>query len=156
MSDAIAAAERIQAAMIAATPAFPRYGYYVKTGLAGYGPDLDENDYPAMSWESLASEVASELSAMADFAMEGAYLAGDVEGDYQRAWQEFKRSESLAMLAAELDSERANAPLYTGRPELWHATIYSIVSARFPLDVSDNTRLYVWECSTEDPGEEDE
>jgi len=139
-------AEEAQKRMLTALPAFPEFGYYVKTGLSGYGPDLEPDDMPARSWESVASEIAWELIQAADYAMEGAYIAGDTEGDYERAWKEFKRSEFLASVAQELNNERANAPLYAGRPELWHATIHSIITARFPLDISDNTRLYVWEC----------
>lgn len=147
-------AEEAQARMLAALPEFPQYGYYVKTGLAGYGPELDESDMPAPTWESVANYIYSELGYAADSAMENAYTAGDTEGDYERAWKEFKRSENLGALAAELDNKRAKAPLYAGRTKLWHATIYSIINARFPLDISDNTRLYVWECEENPDSEE--
>lgn len=143
-------AEEVQARMIAALPDYPQFGYYVKTGMAGYGPDLDETDMPAGSWEGAASEISEELGRAAAFAMEGAYIAGDMEGDYERAWKQFKLSEDLAAKAMAFDGKRADAPLYAGRPELWHATIYSLITNTFPLDIGDNSRLYVWECE-EDP-----
>lgn len=142
-------AEEVQARMIAALPEFPRFGYYVKTGLTGYGPDLDESDSPAGSWEGVASEISEELHHAADFAMEGAYIAGDMEGDYERAWKQFKLSENLNVKAMEFDNKRAETPLYAGRPELWHATIHSMITNEFPLDISDNSKLYVWETIVE-------
>jgi len=42
-------AREAQERMIAALPVFPRWGFYVKTGLAGYGPDLEPDDMPAAS-----------------------------------------------------------------------------------------------------------
>lgn len=72
----IRAAEESQAQMLAALPTFPAYGFYVKTGLAGYGPDLDETDTPCMSWDDVASLIADELDQAADFAAEGASFTG--------------------------------------------------------------------------------
>lgn len=164
--------ERVQARMIAALPEFPRYGYYVKVALAGYGPDLDAEDMPATSWEDVASQIVSELNHMAEFNGEGSdigftaaetHYAGYQRGDdgivqavdaYHEALADLTRSRELSDMAANFDNERANAPLYAGRPDLWHATIYNLITEHFPLDVSRNSRLYVWEC-TEDPGTEE-
>jgi len=173
----IAAAEQAQARMLAALPEFPRWGFYVKTGLAGYGPDLDENDWPAMSWEDVALQVAEELGHMAEFNAEGASaLAGQAREAYEptmaspetvsaKAWADiaytYHEADTARRLADDLDTLRLNfenlareedpAPLYRGRPELRHARIWDLITEQFPLDVShNNSRLYVWEC-TEDP-----
>jgi hypothetical protein len=219
--EAVAKAEAAQARMLAALPDFPRFGFYVKTGLAGYGPDLDENDFPATSWESVALELAQELSFMADFNDQGASaLADEARTIYDQArehvqpwrpvrvvaivtprslrervaervtdawralrghqpelvpepegpdWQgiadTYHDADEADRLADELSTLAANftnlanaddpAPLYQGRPELRHARIWDLIGEHFPLDVSDNTRLYVWECA-EDPGDEPE
>jgi hypothetical protein len=175
----IAAAEAAQARMLAALPDFPQYGFYVKTGLAGYGPDLDESDYPAQSWEDVAHQVAWELNTSADFNAEGASALADqareaydrergahdearADADWRGIAETYHDADEARRLANELDSLRTDfenlakelnpAPLYQGRPELRHARIWDLLTSRFPLDVSDNTRLYVWECE-EDPGE---
>ena len=157
-------AETEQARILAALPAYPQYGYYVKTGLAGYGPDLESEDYPVTDgWEALADVIAEELRNAADYAYDGASIAGDqadeqysrVDSDgstvaaldlYRDAWHAFKQSGELRTLAATFDNSRKDAPLYAGRPDLWHATIYDLIGRHFPVDVYDHSRLYVWEC----------
>jgi hypothetical protein len=177
----IAAAEAAQARMLAALPDFPQFGFYVKTGLAGYGPDLDENDYPARSWEDVAHQVAEELSFMADFNAEGASALADQAreahdearevfrlyasvADYQGIADTYRDADDARRLADELGTLAANfsnlakelnpAPLYQGRPELRHARIWDLIS-QLPVYVSDNLKLYVWECE-EDPGDPDD
>jgi hypothetical protein len=179
----IAEAEAAQARMLAALPDFPQFGFWVHTGLAGYGPDLEPDDYPARSWEAVASQIAWELNSAADFQAEGmsaladqAREAYDQGREYFRlhaqmrpGWQDiaemYHDADKARRLADELgtlgqnfsnlsDADNA-APLYAGRPELRHARIWDLIERHFPLDISDNSRLYVWICE-EDPGDEPE
>jgi hypothetical protein len=164
-------ANEAQARMLAALPPFPQYGFYVKTGLTGYGPDLDESDYPADSWESVATDIASELREMSEFNWTGA------DAEFESAERLYANDERLGaadtyhsaltahMLSRELDIMAQNfanlanadnpAPLYAGRPELRHARIWNLITENFPLDVSYNSRLYVWECEEAPDTEED-
>jgi len=176
----IAAAQAAQEAMIAALPFFPRYGFYVKTGLAGYGPDLEPDDMPAASWEDVALQIAYELGNAADFSAEDASTQADqARAAYDQAnrvrnsgpypWQHiaeaYHEADEARRLADELDNLKTEfealaeaddpAPLYQGRPELRHARIWDLVSEQFPLDISHNSRLYVWE-GEEDPGNGDD
>jgi len=175
----IAAAEAHQARIVAMLPDFPQFGLYVHTGLAGYGPDLEPDDYPARSWEDVASQIAWELRSAADFNVEDASaMADQAETAYSEArehWRLYARSgnwqaiaetyhdaDKSRRLASELDTLAANfenlsdagnpAPLYQGRPELRHARIWELIGEHFPLNISYNSRLYVWECD-EDPGD---
>jgi len=172
-------AREAQERMIAALPVFPRWGFYVKTGLAGYGPDLEPDDMPAASWEDVAGQVAWELRSAAEFSHEGAIIRADqareaydrarsdyyvriqagnwqaVADGYHEAWADLRLGWELDDLAAtfEVLAETENpAPLYQGRPELRHARIWDLLQ-QFPYGISRNSRLYVWECE-EDPGEE--
>jgi hypothetical protein len=175
----IAAAQAAQEQMLAALPDFPRFGYYVHTGLAGYGPDLEPDDYPARNWEGVASQVAWELRSAAEFNHEGATAeAGQARATYQyasysqdtretadwraiaeqyhEAWADLALSWNLDNLAADFENlADADNPalLYEGRPELRHARIWDLLG-RFPYDISHNSRLYVRECE-EDPGEQE-
>jgi hypothetical protein len=118
---------------------------YVKHGLAGYGPDLDEYDEGSDSYTDAAYVIAEELSRAADSAEELAHSLGDEE-QFAEAWQEHVRSEELAVLAANFSPDRANAPLYKDNPELWETTIRELTEATFPVAVSKYGRLYVWEA----------
>jgi len=165
----IAEAEAAQARMIAALPEF-----WVHTGIAGYGPDLEPDDMPARSWEDVASQISWELDQAADFQAQGASAMADQARDayehrqyvcweaiaetYHDADEASRLADELAILKRTFDSlsdADSTAPLYEGRPELRHARIWDLISGKFPLDISDNSRLYVWECE-EDPGEEPE
>lgn len=167
-------ADESQARMLAALPAFPQYGFYVKTGLAGYGPDLDESDMPYISWEDIASAIATEFRDMAEFNGQGASataetaetLYNDPVADaritaleyYRDAWKTLKLAEELDNMAMNFDNLAKTedvAPLYQGRPELRHARIWNLITEQFPYDVSYNSRLYVWECEEEPDTEED-
>ena len=172
----IAEAQAAQARMLAALPDFPQFGFYVHTGLAGYGPDLEDGDYPARSWEDVASQVAWELRSAADFSHEGATAQADQAKEayeaaqrgedgvvaaadlYHEAWTALRLSWELDNLAANFENlanAESPAPLYQGRPELRHARIWDLLTSQFPLNISHNSRLYVFECE-EDPGEEPE
>jgi hypothetical protein len=55
-----------------------------------------------------------------------------------------------------LDSKREEAPLYKDNPALWESTLQRLINENFPLDVSHNSRLYVWDCIEHDDSEEEE
>ena len=98
----IAEAQAAQARMLAALPDFPQFGFYVHTGLAGYGPDLEDGDYPARSWEDVASQVAWELRSAADFSHEGARVLAD---QAKEAYEAAQRGEDGVVAAADLYHE---------------------------------------------------
>lgn len=119
---------------------------YVKVGITGYGPDLDESDEPFDDVAALCSAIVWEINdTIGRLADEWSMLKaiGDAEG-YMAARE---LADSLEILAANLNYERrAQAPLYrTNRAKL-DGTMLGIVDATFPLDVDvdGNHRLYVW------------
>lgn len=119
---------------------------YVKTGLAGYGPELDEYDEGPETYADAAYVISEELSRAADSAYELAHAVGDL-GEYETAWQEIVRSEELAVLAANFSPSRRFASLYQGKAGLWESAVRDLVNANFPVDISPHDRLYVWEAS---------
>lgn len=155
--------EQAQMRMTAALPEFPRYGFYVQTGAAGYGPELSPEDLPAGSWEEVASEIAARLAETAELNYQGACAEAESAEEYYRAgnhtnalqlyrgaWQETLLTqdlEALSMNFARLADSENPAPLYEDRPELRHARIWDLIRENFPLTVSHNSRLYVWEAT---------
>ena len=117
--------------------------YYVKIGLAGYGPDLDPEDEP-YALEDLDYVLSNELSRAADYAEETAHALAEM-GDFEGAWKEHVRSGSLAIHAANFSPDRRDAPLYSGDLPKWLETVKSQLEA-FPLDIGNYERLYVWEA----------
>jgi hypothetical protein len=130
---------------------------HVASGLAGYGPDAaDSNGFIVThNVRETAEAIRDELNAWADVAYEAAEALAD-SGDYEQAWTEHKRSQALETLRMNLDSKREEAPLYKGKPELWEATLWRLINENFPLDVSHNSRLYVWDCIEDDAETEEE
>ena len=120
--------------------------WYVKHGLAGYGPDLDEEDEPS---EEPEFEISSLLERDAESAEELAHSLAD-DGRFEDAWREHARSEELANIAANFNPDRASAPLYVDNAPLWRETVARMIGETFPLDVSESERLYVWEANEED------
>lgn len=176
----IRAAEAERERQVAALIDFPEFGFYVHTGLAGYGADLEPDDMPARSWEDVASQIAWELSSAADFLYEGVSITEgqarelydvvnanpDADADaWKQVAEQYHEADDDRRLAGELDNLRGTfevlarsenpPPLYDGHPELRHARIWDIITSQFPLDISDNTRLYVFECE-EDPGDDED
>jgi hypothetical protein len=124
--------------------------WHVAYGLAGYGPDGSDGFDSVTTWEALAFIVACRLQ---DSAESEDMTAGSLaeSGDFESAWHTHKRADELSVLAMNFDNKRANAPLYRDDKPAWHSTIERLAREHFPLDVTDNTRLYVWECGM--PGE---
>lgn len=121
--------------------------YHVASGLTGYGPEPDDGGFfPLPTLEAVSDYVRDELRVFSDMAYESADALAD-SGDFEAAWNERKRSDALELLRSNLDNARAGAPLYAGKPALWRETLDTIIGETFPLDVSHNTRLYVWTCS---------
>jgi hypothetical protein len=121
--------------------------WHIATGLAGYGPDAADHGYDtATDMRHLADSIAEELKHFADFNDQGARSEAEAE-DYKEAWQTMMLAEELSILAMNLDyDKRLQAPLYVNDAAALDASIERIVSEQFPLDVSYNTRLYVWQC----------
>ena len=122
-----------------------RTHWHIATGLAGYGPDGADGFGTAETLDDAAEYARDELRNAVDSCEEGAdILAG--EGRFEQAWNEHKRADRLEILRANIDPERQNAPLYKDRPEVWAETLSRILGEEFPCDISEHSRLYVWQC----------
>jgi hypothetical protein len=129
---------------------------HVASGLAGYGPDAADSGFIVThNVRETAEAIRDELNAWADIAYQSAEALAD-SGDFEQAWAEHKRSQSLETLRMNLDSKREEAPLYKDNPALWESTLQRLINENFPLDVSHNSRLYVWDCIEHDDSEEEE
>lgn len=149
--------------------------FHVSHGLAGYGPDVDENT-PTFTTLGAALEYArDELSTDVDMAHEDAHALAlhasqyhatwkldrsreDMQrmalDHYADAWRELERVEAIELLRANLDPARSSAPLYVNDAAAC-AALQEEQAAGFPVDVSPNSRLYLWSCD-ESECEEDE
>jgi hypothetical protein len=123
----------------------PNTHWHIATGLAGYGPDGSDGYGTADSPASLAAALTDELARHASAEWETADVYGD-DGQYEQAWRTLTRARGLETLAHNFDPKRANSPLYRHDPAAWESTVEDMTRKTFPLDVSHNTRLYVWEC----------
>lgn len=118
--------------------------YHVAHGLAGYGPDGDEG---TPTFETLADALEfarDELAVDVDMAHEAMHSLADA-GEFEQAWAEVLRIESLEVLRANLAPGRRNAPLYAADPAAYSA-LQVAQATEFPVDVSDCGRLYLWDC----------
>lgn len=123
--------------------------WHIATGIAGYGPDGADGFGTATTLDDTAESARDELRTSVDICEETAEaLAAD--GHFEEAWREHKRADALEILRANLNTDRKDAPLYAGKPELWHRTLSDIVADSFPVDISHSARLYVWECTDTD------
>ncbi|TDC01136.1 hypothetical protein E1091_03455 [Micromonospora fluostatini] len=95
---------------------------------------------------TLADLIAEECQRSAGAETDGAEGLAE-SGDFEGAWKTHKRSDALATMAHNFDNRRADAPIYVGRSDLWHDTIRRMAQEAHLRDVSDNSRLYVWECT---------
>lgn len=125
--------------------------YHVAHGLAGYGPDASDSDgfITCDDVRETADAIREELRMDVDYSFETAQAYADA-GDYERAWHERARSDALEILRATFDNARQNAPLYRDDPNAWTETLVRLIAETFPLDVSENGRLYVWLCTETD------
>ena len=126
--------------------------WHVATGLAGYGPNASDTDgyATADNVRDLTSLIRWELDSAADYNHQAAQSLAE-SGDYESAWNTRELSDTLTTLGMNLDYERrASAPLYADNPIGLDAEMRSIISEAFPLDITDNTRLYVWICDAGD------
>ena len=130
--------------------------YHVAHGLAGYGPDVDEGT-PTFEVLAEALEYArDELASDIDLAHESAHAFGDA-GQFEDAWREVLRMESLETLRANLDPARASAPLYAADPAAYNALQEKQAAELFPVDAYGPAgRLYLWDCDEAECLEDDE
>ena len=121
---------------------------YVKTGLAGYGPELDPEDEPCPDVETLCAAIHYELGSEIDGLYQwrdAAYSESDAKTymlvNHHVEWLEYQR--------ANFDYDhRKDAPLFSGSRDVLDAVILGVVAAEFPLplDPDGNRKLYVWEA----------
>lgn len=117
--------------------------WYVASGIPGYGPELEPEDEGFESLSDALAYARDELSTFVDMAHETAHYLGE-QGDFEAAWRQVELMESLELLRANLDPARASAPLYRDDAAAY-AALQASQAAGFPVDVSHNTRLYLWE-----------
>lgn len=123
--------------------------WHVATGLQGYGPESDEFGFPTFEDSDdglieLVDEVHRILDEFSEWEFESADALGE-SGQFEDAWKTRKHSDELDTLARNWSNDRRSAPAYAGDPALWSDWVRSNLDA-FPIDVSFNTRLYVWDC----------
>lgn len=126
--------------------------WHIATGLAGHGPDGSDGFHTATEIRGLGGlcdQLSEQLTGHSWQSHELAHAYGQSEA-YEDAWKEILRSEELETLAANFAPKREDMPLYSDNKELFEKRIREMVGANFPLDVSPNTRLYVWECCEPD------
>lgn len=139
--------------------------WHVATGLAGYGPDGSDGFDTASEVTEIPDLVRFELDTAIQGASDDAHACREsadkafgqgnrdaaLEG-YRDAFKAIDLADGLVTLHANLDPERANAPVYRDAPDKWTATILQIVADNFPLDLDTrgSGRLYVWECESPD------
>ena len=149
------------------TPTTHPTHWHVETGLIGYGPDAADSDgfHPFYSRDEIAEAIREELRIGADMAYEAAHSlaetarkyresgdidAADIADTFAEAWIELERSDTLANMRANLDTDRKSAPLYADPvegPGRWEETLAHLISEANTQDLSHNSRLYVWQCA---------
>ena len=120
---------------------------HVKTGLAGYGPDLEPDDEPFEELDAVLSAIQEEISSLVDMLHDEASAAGE-SGDFEGYYKARELADSLMGVRANFDPERRKAPLFNGDNAVdFDKHMSDQIAATFPLDVSTNgaLRLYVWE-----------
>lgn len=129
--------------------------YHVAHGLAGYGPDVDEGTATFETLGEALEYARDELAGDVDIAHESAHSFGDA-GQFENAWREVLRMESLELLRANLDPARAQAPLYANDPAAYRA-LQESQAGMFPVDAYGPAgRLYLWDCDEAECLERDE
>jgi hypothetical protein len=117
-------------------------------GIPAYGPDASNDSFRlAFTWPEVASTLQDMLKECAVSENDAARSCAE-SGDYETAWKTREHADEMWNLAASLDNKRQDAPLYADKPELWAATIRSIVFENFPYDVNSTTRIYAWESDS--------
>jgi hypothetical protein len=122
--------------------------WHVAYGLAGYGPDGADGFASFDSLGDALDYARDELSTDVDMAYEDAHILAE-QSQYRDAWMAIERMERLELLRANLDPRRADAPLYRDDAAAYRA-LQESQAAGFPHDVSDSSRLYLWQCDVAD------
>jgi hypothetical protein len=121
----------------------------VAFGLTGYGPESDDGFHPLSGVREVAATICDDLENAIQNLVDSADTYAEHEC-FKEAWFERKRADELGNFASNLDASREQTPMYAENPELWEQTLTRLIDESFPLDVSDNTRLYAWECSEDE------
>ena len=132
---------------------------YVKTGLAGYGPDLDPEDtgHDPAELDSVLESIRYELDQSCDMLADEASSAGAVS-DFEAYFDARELADKLESVRANFDPERRKAPLFNGPDAVdFDHHIWEQVLSTFPLVISTNgyTQLYVWMAEGELESEDD-
>lgn len=126
-----------------------RIHWHVATGLAGYGPDASDTEGFAVAWSasSAADMAVDEIRRSLDMLADTASNEAEQE-NYKEAWDNVQLSQELDIIARNLSSERASAPLYVGTDGKWELAVADLLGSTFPLDLDTDgrSRLYVWQC----------
>jgi hypothetical protein len=114
-------------------------------GIPGYGPDASNDSFSiADNWPDVADDLRRRLEECAEGENDSATMYAE-QGDYETAWKTRKHADEMWNLAANLNNDRRNAPLYKDNPALWDETIKKIIAENFPYDVNSGLRIYAWE-----------
>lgn len=121
--------------------------HYVKFGIAGYGPDLTEEDVAYDDVASLCQAIRWDLDHAIDVLAEEWGIAKE-QDDAEAYMAARELADELETLRANLDYEkRMEAPLYVGRRDVLDESMLLIIEENFPVDVGRYSRLYVWEAT---------
>lgn len=121
--------------------------FHVATGLQGYGPDAADGygTYAVDALSDVAEAIRGELADAVDYLWQSHSALGEA-GQYEDAYRAIVLTQHLDAMRANLDPKRADAPLYRDDAAAWQATLRRLVLDAHGTDITDNTRLYVWEC----------
>ncbi|TKK84612.1 hypothetical protein FDA94_28705 [Herbidospora galbida] len=123
--------------------------WHIAHGLAGYGPDGADGYNTATEISGsggLADQISDELDRDAESA-HGLIRTEGEAGNFKEAFEAWELHDKLTTLSLNFSIRREDAPLYKDDKPLWERTVLRLVAENFPLDVSDNSRMYVWECT---------
>ncbi len=125
--------------------------FHVASGFSGYGPDASDGNWAyADDIETLCNVIREEMSHWIDFEYESAISLGDAK-QYESAWNMIRNSDRLSTLAANLNPERKNAPLYANDWDKWSEDTSLVIANNFPMAVNEGkSTIYVWECSCDE------
>lgn len=132
-------------------------GTFVKFGLAGYGPELDPEDRPLDSVQSVCYAIRDELDRSIEQLYDRAPREAEA-GDFEAAYGARVLADELDIMRRNLDwDKRATAPLYVGNSDALEADMARLIAENFPLDVDleGYSRLYVWEAEDDEDSDED-
>lgn len=123
--------------------------HYVKFGLAGYGPDLTEEDVAYDDVAALCQAIRWDLDASIDM-LADEWASAKENGDAEAYMAARELADDLSTLMANLDYERRQgAPIHVHNRDRFDEMMLATIADTFPIEVSTNgyQRLYVWEAT---------